>query len=234
MQFLGAGKEPLMASAEPTPAHDAYLATIPTAVGHQRGLRRCREAPLLRTPTSDAATLGASPTPAPRAQPSGDSAAAATAASWSGPGVSSRVTSPDLLSGALRCYRARMPAYAVPVFDGAHVYLMLELVLASAAELEPQFDRPSTCWASLIKSPLQVTNKRRDPHFILFPPIFLSYSVSVVHFRSIDNLDISRYTPATVMPSNFNYISNPLTALISADHEVIAIPCKIYGLSNVN
>jgi len=44
-----------------------------------------------------------------------------------------------------------MPAYAVPVFDGAHVYLMLELFLASAAalarallgaELEPQFDRP--------------------------------------------------------------------------------------------
>ena len=50
-----------------------------------------------------------------------------------------------------RRYRARMPAYAVPVFDGAHVYLMLELFLASAAalarallgaELEPQFDRP--------------------------------------------------------------------------------------------
>ncbi|RLM75032.1 wax synthase isoform 1 [Panicum miliaceum] len=50
-----------------------------------------------------------------------------------------------------RCCRARMPAYAVPVFDGAHVYLMLELFLASAAalarallgaELEPQFDRP--------------------------------------------------------------------------------------------
>ena len=52
---------------------------------------------------------------------------------------------------SVRCYRARMPAYAVPVFDGAHVYLMLELFLASAAalarallgaELEPQFDRP--------------------------------------------------------------------------------------------
>jgi hypothetical protein len=43
-----------------------------------------------------------------------------------------------------------MPAYVVPVFDGAHVYLMLELVLASAAELEPQFDRPSMFWASLI------------------------------------------------------------------------------------
>jgi hypothetical protein len=50
-----------------------------------------------------------------------------------------------------RCYRSRMPACAVPVFDGAHVYLMLELFLASAAalarallgaELEPQFDRP--------------------------------------------------------------------------------------------
>jgi len=50
-----------------------------------------------------------------------------------------------------RRYRARMPAYAVPVFDGAHVYLMLEHFLASAAalarallgaELEPQFDRP--------------------------------------------------------------------------------------------
>ncbi|CAL5068295.1 unnamed protein product [Urochloa decumbens] len=50
-----------------------------------------------------------------------------------------------------RCYRARLPAWAVPAFDGAHVYLMLELFLASAAalarallgaELEPQFDRP--------------------------------------------------------------------------------------------
>ncbi|PAN39150.2 hypothetical protein PAHAL_7G181300 [Panicum hallii] len=50
-----------------------------------------------------------------------------------------------------RCYRERMPPYAVPVFDGTHVYLMLELFLASAAalarallgaELEPQFDRP--------------------------------------------------------------------------------------------
>jgi hypothetical protein len=65
------------------------------------------------------------------------------------------------------------------------------------------------------------------------------------------------------MPSNFNYISNPLTALIRAGihleqrkfelwlqlttadglpsrplafcvDEVSAIPCKIYGLSNVN
>ncbi|XP_062225851.1 probable long-chain-alcohol O-fatty-acyltransferase 5 [Phragmites australis] len=52
---------------------------------------------------------------------------------------------------SLRRFRARMPAYAVPAFDGAHVYLMLELFLASAAalarallgaELEPQFDRP--------------------------------------------------------------------------------------------
>ncbi|KAF8703368.1 hypothetical protein HU200_032166 [Digitaria exilis] len=52
---------------------------------------------------------------------------------------------------SVRCYRARMPSYAVPVFDGAHVYLMLELFLASAAalarallgaDLEPQFDRP--------------------------------------------------------------------------------------------
>ncbi|BAT01957.1 probable long-chain-alcohol O-fatty-acyltransferase 5 [Oryza sativa Japonica Group] len=50
-----------------------------------------------------------------------------------------------------RCYREGMPAYAVVAFDGAHVYLMLELFLASAAaaarvvlgaELEPQFDRP--------------------------------------------------------------------------------------------
>ncbi|CAL5027020.1 unnamed protein product [Urochloa decumbens] len=50
-----------------------------------------------------------------------------------------------------RCYRARLPAWSVPAFDGAHVYLMLELFLASAAalarallgaELEPQFDRP--------------------------------------------------------------------------------------------
>ncbi|KAL6845850.1 hypothetical protein ACP4OV_024425 [Aristida adscensionis] len=52
---------------------------------------------------------------------------------------------------SLRCFRPRMPAYAVAAFDGAHVYLMLELFLASAAalarallgaELEPQFDRP--------------------------------------------------------------------------------------------
>ncbi|KAF7000630.1 hypothetical protein CFC21_016493 [Triticum aestivum] len=52
---------------------------------------------------------------------------------------------------SLRGLRARMPAYAVVAFDGAHVYLMLELFLASAAafartllgtELEPQFDRP--------------------------------------------------------------------------------------------
>ncbi|OEL31537.1 putative long-chain-alcohol O-fatty-acyltransferase 4 [Dichanthelium oligosanthes] len=52
---------------------------------------------------------------------------------------------------SVRCYRARLPEYAVPVFDGAHVYLLLELFLASAAavarallgaELEPQFDRP--------------------------------------------------------------------------------------------
>uniref|UniRef100_J3MLP4 Wax synthase domain-containing protein n=1 Tax=Oryza brachyantha TaxID=4533 RepID=J3MLP4_ORYBR len=52
---------------------------------------------------------------------------------------------------SLRCYREAMPAYAVVAFDGAHVYLMLELFLASAAalargvlgaELEPQFDRP--------------------------------------------------------------------------------------------
>ncbi|CAD6263447.1 unnamed protein product [Miscanthus lutarioriparius] len=51
----------------------------------------------------------------------------------------------------VRFVAARMPTYAVPVFDGAHVYLMLELFLASAAalarallgaELEPQFDRP--------------------------------------------------------------------------------------------
>ncbi|CAN6248962.1 unnamed protein product [Urochloa humidicola] len=50
-----------------------------------------------------------------------------------------------------RCYRAQIPAWAAPAFDGAHVYLMLELFLASAAalarallgaELEPQFDRP--------------------------------------------------------------------------------------------
>uniref|UniRef100_A0A0E0LLQ8 Wax synthase domain-containing protein n=1 Tax=Oryza punctata TaxID=4537 RepID=A0A0E0LLQ8_ORYPU len=50
-----------------------------------------------------------------------------------------------------RCYREGMPAYAVVAFDGAHVYLMLELFLATAAaaarvvlgaELEPQFDRP--------------------------------------------------------------------------------------------
>ena len=52
---------------------------------------------------------------------------------------------------SLRRFRARMPAYAVVAFDGAHVYLMLELFMASAAafarallgaELEPQFDRP--------------------------------------------------------------------------------------------
>ncbi|OEL24097.1 putative long-chain-alcohol O-fatty-acyltransferase 4 [Dichanthelium oligosanthes] len=52
---------------------------------------------------------------------------------------------------SVRCYRARLPEYAVPVFDGAHVYLMLELFLASPAavarallgtELEPEFDRP--------------------------------------------------------------------------------------------
>ncbi|KAL6652600.1 hypothetical protein ACP70R_011525 [Stipagrostis hirtigluma subsp. patula] len=52
---------------------------------------------------------------------------------------------------SLRCFRPGMPAYAVAAFDGAHVYLMLELFLASAAalarallgaELEPQFDRP--------------------------------------------------------------------------------------------
>lgn len=52
---------------------------------------------------------------------------------------------------SLRCFRERMPAYAVVAFDGAHVYLMLELFLATAAafarallgaELEPQFDRP--------------------------------------------------------------------------------------------
>ncbi|CAL5031610.1 unnamed protein product [Urochloa decumbens] len=50
-----------------------------------------------------------------------------------------------------RCYRARLPAWSVPAFDGAHVYLMLELFLATAAalarallgaELEPQFDWP--------------------------------------------------------------------------------------------
>ncbi|KAM0878618.1 hypothetical protein ACQ4PT_034751 [Festuca glaucescens] len=52
---------------------------------------------------------------------------------------------------SLRRIRARMPAYAVVAFDGAHVYLTLELFMASAAafarallgaELEPQFDRP--------------------------------------------------------------------------------------------
>ncbi|XP_047064786.1 probable long-chain-alcohol O-fatty-acyltransferase 2 [Lolium rigidum] len=52
---------------------------------------------------------------------------------------------------SLRRVRARMPAYGVVAFDGAHVYLMLELFMASAAafarallgaELEPQFDRP--------------------------------------------------------------------------------------------
>uniref|UniRef100_A0ACD5V061 Uncharacterized protein n=1 Tax=Avena sativa TaxID=4498 RepID=A0ACD5V061_AVESA len=52
---------------------------------------------------------------------------------------------------SLRRFRARMPAYAVVAFDGAHMYLMLELFMASAAafarallgaELEPQFDRP--------------------------------------------------------------------------------------------
>ncbi|CAN6239754.1 unnamed protein product [Urochloa humidicola] len=50
-----------------------------------------------------------------------------------------------------RCYRAQIPAWAVPAFDGAHVYLMLELFLATAAALarallgaehEPHFDRP--------------------------------------------------------------------------------------------
>ncbi|KAK3144545.1 hypothetical protein QOZ80_4AG0314560 [Eleusine coracana subsp. coracana] len=53
---------------------------------------------------------------------------------------------------SLRGFRARLPPYAVPAFDGAHVYLILELFLASAAavarrgtlgaELEPPFDRP--------------------------------------------------------------------------------------------
>lgn len=52
---------------------------------------------------------------------------------------------------SLRRFRARLPPYAVPAFDGAHVYLILELSLAAAAalarallgeELEPPFDRP--------------------------------------------------------------------------------------------
>uniref|UniRef100_A0ACD5UKY7 Uncharacterized protein n=1 Tax=Avena sativa TaxID=4498 RepID=A0ACD5UKY7_AVESA len=52
---------------------------------------------------------------------------------------------------SIRRFRARLPAYAVVAFDGAHMYLMLELFMASAAafarallgaELEPQFDRP--------------------------------------------------------------------------------------------
>ncbi|KAK3142367.1 hypothetical protein QOZ80_4BG0345610 [Eleusine coracana subsp. coracana] len=53
---------------------------------------------------------------------------------------------------SLRGSRARLPSYAVPAFDAAHVYLILELFLASAAavarrgtlgaELEPPFDRP--------------------------------------------------------------------------------------------
>ncbi|KQK15881.1 long-chain-alcohol O-fatty-acyltransferase [Brachypodium distachyon] len=52
---------------------------------------------------------------------------------------------------SLRGIRARMPAYGVVAFDGVHVYLLLELFMASAAffarallgaDLEPQFDRP--------------------------------------------------------------------------------------------
>ncbi|TVU14150.1 hypothetical protein EJB05_37597, partial [Eragrostis curvula] len=75
---------------------------------------------------------------------------------------------------SLRRHRARLPAYAVPAFDGAHVYLLLELFMASAAalartllgaELELQFDRPylaaslrdfwGRCWNLMVPAVLR-------------------------------------------------------------------------------